>query len=485
MSAAQMDWLDPRKAFWEGAVIGGVGLGLLLNSLQWHGAVAVLMLPGALSLIASGFGLLLWPGDSRLSQYACWGAALAALVLPILALSGEGLSALFYLFALVGAFVCAGRVSLHQFPRIAGAPPVPAQLKAAAHIGTDEFLMAWFKLLAKPPRGPAVERIAAELEEWEGWLSRKRLRSKLQRLHVSPPDLLKVEGQDRQSFGRGFRHIRFPSQYQPAADMPGAERWLSYTANQTAHAWIMEHSGAARPWLLCIHGYRMGAPLIDLRVFSPEFFHHKLGLNLACMVLPLHGARKRGTVSGEGYLEGDFLDFIHAELQAQWDLRRLLSWLRLVKHAPKIGAYGVSLGGYNTALLAGLDKDLACAVAGIPVTDMAATQWRHFPAAELRLLEQNGVSEERIRQAYAAVSPLSFKPRIRPEHLGIFAGSLDALVWPDQPLALQQHWGGAALNWYEGAHLTFLGQSAVTTTLTQTFTRAGLIAPSGNPISAT
>ncbi|MGJ8670568.1 MAG: alpha/beta hydrolase family protein, partial [Oceanococcus sp.] len=263
--------------------------------------------------------------------------------------------------------------------------------------------------------------------------------------------------------------------YAPDEDMPGSERWLSYSANRTAHARIFEHSGAARPWLVCIHGYRMGTPITDLKVFDPEYFHQKLGLNVACPVLPLHGPRKKGLISGEGFLEGDIMDFIHAELQAQWDIRRLLSWLRLVKHAPAIGAYGVSLGGYNTALLSALDQDLACAVAGIPVVDIASTNWRHFPRPELELLARHGIDEERMRRALAVVSPLNFTTHLPPEKLGIFAGSIDTLVWPDHPIQLQKHWDGARINWYEGSHLSFSGEAAVTETLRTTLQAGGLL----------
>ncbi len=475
-----MLWKQPRKAYWEGALICLLGVLALLDSRHWPLVLSLLALPGALALIASGFGLLLWPGDPRLPQYAAWGAIMTALVMPFLALAGHGSEALLFLAGLGASYLAAGRVSLHLFPRVEGAPAVPEHLRAAAHIGTDEFLLAWFKLLAKPPRNDAVSRIQGELESWEKWLTTKRLRSKLHRLHPEPPRLLKVDSQDRRLMGRDFRHIRFASEYAPEPEMPGSRRWMSFEANRTAHAWILEHSGAARPWLLCIHGYRMGTPLIDFRVFSPDFFHDRLGLNLACMVLPLHGPRRRGLVSGDGYLEGEVMDFIHAECQAQWDLRRLLSWLRLVKHAPRIGVYGVSLGGYNAALLAGLDDELACAVAGIPVTDMAAVQWRHFPAPEIAMLEQQGVDRNRLAAAYAGVSPLQFTPLTATGQLGIFAGAMDSLVWPDQPLALHQHWQGSRLSWYEGAHLTFYGQSAVKRCIVDTLRAGELIDATAN-----
>ena len=36
-----------------------------------------------------------------------------------------------------------------------------------------------------------------------------------------------------------FEHLTFPSGYEPHAGEPGRERWLSYEANRTAHAWVV------------------------------------------------------------------------------------------------------------------------------------------------------------------------------------------------------------------------------------------------------
>lgn len=466
---------DPVKAQWEGAVIAAVGLLFLLNLPEWHGAVALLALPGSVCLLASGVGLLLWNGDARLPQFAALAAVVTVLSLPFLALSGEALTALFCAFACAAAYVCAGRVSLYHYPQIEGAPAKPKHLKAAALIAIDESLMAWFKLLFKTPHGQDAQRMADELAACEDYLGRNHLRKDVRKLHPKPPDLLKVESQDKSWRGLSYRHIHFASEYDPAPDMPGRDRWLGFEANRTAHARIFEHPGAARPWLLCIHGFRMGTAITDFGVFNPQYFHKKLGLNLACAVLPLHGPRKKGLMSGDGFLDGDAMDFIHAELQAQWDLRRLLSYLRLVKHAPAVGVYGISLGGYNTALLSGLDDGLACAVAGIPVFDIASTQWRHFPPQQLAMGQRYGLDEQRNRKVMAAVSPASFEPQLPADKLGIFAGSIDTLVWPDHPLQLQQHWHGARINWYEGCHLSFSGEAAVTETLRTTLQAGGLL----------
>ena len=93
-----------------------------------------------------------------------------------------------------------------------------------------------------------------------------------------------------------FEHLWFDSGYEPHPGEPGRERWLSYAANRTAHAWVMRQAGPERPWLVCIHGYVMGWPLLDLSLFPPEIFRDRLGLNMLLPTLPLHGRRSLGRV---------------------------------------------------------------------------------------------------------------------------------------------------------------------------------------------
>ena len=56
---------------------------------------------------------------------------------------------------------------------------------------------------------------------------------------------------------------------------------------------------------------------------------------------------------------------MHALTQTAWDIRRLLAWLR-DEGAERVGITGLSLGGYSTALVASLEDNLECAIAGIP-----------------------------------------------------------------------------------------------------------------------
>ena len=50
--------------------------------------------------------------------------------------------------------------------------------------------------------------------------------------------------------------------------------------------------------------------------------------------------------------------------------------------------------GVPTALLACLQEDLACAIAGIPVVDFARIYWRHGPRLQLDYLEHVGIGVE-------------------------------------------------------------------------------------------
>ncbi|MEN8161604.1 MAG: hypothetical protein ABFS41_16160, partial [Myxococcota bacterium] len=152
---------------------------------------------------------------------------------------------------------------------------------------------------------------------------------------------------------------------------------------------------------------------------------------------------------------------VHAEAQAAWDLRRWLGWIR-AQGGERVGAYGLSLGGYNAALLAGLDTELACVVAGIPATDLADLVWEHGPAHILHVAESRGLSRERAAHVLRVVSPLALAPRVPPEKRSIFGGTADQLVPPRQVEALARHWGRPITTWYSGAHITFGIHAGVT-----------------------
>jgi hypothetical protein len=195
----------------------------------------------------------------------------------------------------------------------------------------------------------------------------------------------------------------------------------------------------------------MGQVRFGMWIFDALRCHRQLGLNVALPVLPLHGPRRVGRFSGEGFLGGDVLDTVHAEAQTIWDLRRLLGWIR-AQGAPPIGVHGVSLGGYNAALLAGLDADLACVIAGIPPVDLARLVWHHAAPPIVRSIERSGIVHDEVAELHRVVSPLAFTPRVSRRGLAVYAGIGDRLIPGDHPRDLWEHWGRPRIIWTQSGH---------------------------------
>jgi len=311
---------------------------------------------------------------------------------------------------------------------------------------------------------------AARLYERKGWLRKPA------RFHRRPPVVEKVRIDEHRSAFGPFQHLRFESGYEPHPGEPGRKRFLDYQANRTTHIWTMRHSGPHRSWIVCVPGYRMGHPAVDFTGFRARWLYRDLGLNVAIPVMPLHGPRRVGRRGGDGYLSGDFLDTIHAQTQAVWDIRRLIGWLR-AEGAPRVGVQGVSLGGYTAALLASLEEDLDCVIAGIPAVDFLRLLRSHTPEILLRIARGMGIRFDRIEQLLRVISPLAHRPRVPLPKRYLYAGVADRLAPPDHALDLWHHWDHPRCEWYQGGHVSFLWERNVRDLLQEALTASGLALP--------
>jgi len=452
----------------------------LLAGLAWlwcaasFGAIGFLfsVIPGCL-LLSAGASTLLYPGDGRIPQFIALGGLLGvpfAIAAIFIAGVVQGL-ALIVLSAL--SFLIAGDISVRQEPHAANVPTPRRSPGLAAQVACDEAILATLTIRMPAAISEEHARIreevhsARELFRSRGWLEEPVA------YHREPPQLSVLASRPGRLRRLEYEHVSFPSEYQPEADEPGRNRWLAHEANRTGHAWVLRHHGAPRPWLICIHGYEMGFANIDLLAFQAARLHHRLGLNLLLPVLPLHGSRRIGRRSGEGFLAGDFLDTIHAEAQAMWDIRRLLTWIR-AQEAPAVGVFGLSLGGYNAALLAALDNELACVIAGIPATDFTRLTWRHGAALHITFAEHHGLVHDEVSELLQVVSPLALAPRVPFLRRYIFAGVADRIVPADQARDLWSHWQKPRIVWYQGAHVTFGRHPEVDTLVTEALCEAGL-----------
>jgi dienelactone hydrolase len=437
------------------------------------------IIPGCL-LLASGFSILLWPGDARIASFTAMGGAVGVpLALPVFFVAGPG-TALLLIGLSLASYLASGAVAVLWEPHTPDVPTPEPSLGLYAQVAADEVVLASMLTTLPMASGDTWRRIRAEvveaqeLFESQGWLE------KPETYHRDVPDLDAPSLVSRRSRSQAFEHLSFESGYEPHADEPGRERWLSYAPNRTAHAWVVRHDGPPRPWLVLIHGFQLGTPLFDFGLFDPRYFADRLGLNLVYPVLPFHGERKVGRRSGDGLLTGDILDAVHAEAQAMWDIRRILSWVA-AQEAPAVGVHGVSLGGYQTALLAGLEEELACVVAGIPLTDIPRALWRHGPELLIRHGEHVGMQRDEVSEVMSVISPLALAPRVARDRRYIFGAIADRLVPPDQVRDLWEHWERPRIVWYPGAHVTFRRDREVRRLLRDALSESGLAPRGGLP----
>jgi hypothetical protein len=60
-----------------------------------------------------------------------------------------------------------------------------------------------------------------------------------------------------------------------------------------------------------------------------------------------------------------------------------------------------------------------------------------------------------MSEIFRVVSPLAVTPKLPLEQRYIFAAVADRLVPADQVRDLWEHWERPAIEWYQGAHVTF------------------------------
>jgi len=352
-------------------------------------------------------------------------------------------------------------------------PPWRPSLAGAGKIALDELALAlvatWADLPAVEDRRRSNEEIIAALELYRtrGWLDDPRS------YHRIPPPLEKFEVRPEPCIGLPVERLRFASEYEPYREEPGRDRWLGFRENHTAHALVLRHRDRPRPWIFCIHAFQMGSPALTLRAFPLRWLHRRLGLNVILPVLPLHGPRRIGWKSGDRLLAAEHMNSVFGMTQTIWELRRLLGWAR-AEGATAVGSYGLSLGGYTTALFASLER-LDCAIAGVPASCFLDMERRHSPPVTRRVTERALVDWQATERVVSVVSPLAMKPLVEHDRRFLFAGLCDRLAPPDHVRALWRHWERPRIHWYDGGHLSFRFDAGVRDLLGEATRASGLV----------
>lgn len=254
----------------------------------------------------------------------------------------------------------------------------------------------------------------------------------------------------RRRAGIDFEHLSFETPYVAPVDLPRARDWAAADGNVTAHAYLLRHGDRPRPWVVVLHGHRMGEPR-DLRLLGSQRLQRTLGVDVAHLVLPMHGPRARGTRPTFPGL--DPVTNFFGMAQSVWDARALLTVLR-GEGADTIGVFGISLGGHVAAMLAGLEPELACVIAGVPTCDLASmlenTVREHWGE---EAVVASGVRDESFRTLSRVVSPLALPVLVPHDRRFLYAAVGDRLVTPGQASMLWRHWDRPSILWLQGGHI--------------------------------
>jgi pimeloyl-ACP methyl ester carboxylesterase len=255
--------------------------------------------------------------------------------------------------------------------------------------------------------------------------------------------------------------LAFDSPY-VAANPALREEYSHHTRNGKAWAQHWRHDDGPRPTLCVIHGFGASPYFLNSAFFALPWLYSK-GYDALLYLLPFHGPRRDllSPVDGSGLFAHGPCHFNEAILQSIHDLRVFLDHLE-AGGVRQFGVYGLSLGGYVSALLAAVEPRLQVAVPNAPVTSIPRLIPEYFPA-NIGVVISSLLHRIPLREAEEAIavhSPLNYKPLLPKDRLMIIGGLGDRLTPPDQARLLWEHWGRPRLHWYPGNHLLHVNRAA-------------------------
>jgi pimeloyl-ACP methyl ester carboxylesterase len=233
-----------------------------------------------------------------------------------------------------------------------------------------------------------------------------------------------------------------------------SERYLSAQENSLA---VARHfrSVERRPVVVLIHGYMAGPFVFEERVW-PIARLQRAGFDVVLFTLPFHGLRAR---SGYGAVPefpgGDPRVNVEGFRQAMLDLQNLIDWLLAQGH-PRVGAIGMSLGGYTASLLATVESRLDFVVPVIPLSslgDFAREQGSLSPVPE-----EAAAQHALLESIYRRVNPVARPALVAPERCLVVAAKADRVTPAAHARRLSVHLR-APLHSFYGGHLLQLGRA--------------------------
>lgn len=189
-----------------------------------------------------------------------------------------------------------------------------------------------------------------------------------------------------------------------------------------------------RPTVILLHGWNAE---LQHQWLSPHWARllGRAGVNGVLFELPLHGARRpRRPALIRNFLSGDLRHVMLATHQTLAELRALALWLR-AEGSPRVGLWGVSLGGWLAGLAAAHHPEIDLAVLVTPVVRMDRALHELPFCAEIRD-ELSGLHDE-----FRNLNLVEHRLLLPRERMLILAGQWDLFAAPDTVDELEAAWG--------------------------------------------
>lgn len=359
---------------------------------------------------------------------------------------------------------------------IATARPFLDTLMLGAGSRLDRFVLAHFLHRHMLPAPPDAGALRARLVRARTFYADPRFLAEPDAFFVPPAPLRASERRLGRLRDGELVQLTYETDFLPA--LPEVRSGWQPGPAGVARWW--QHARAGHPAMLCVHGYGGGFLWLERLAFEADRFY-RAGLDVVLIVLPHHGPRRAPGVrqSGASFFDIDLTRTNEAFAQSIYELRALLRHLRCTGTGP-VGAFGMSLGGYLTALLATVEPELAFAVPMIPLASLAEMMWASGDGdPRLARAVEHGWSRDAVLDLCRVHAPLSRPPLVPRDRRLIIAALGDRICPPEHAVALWRHWDEPRIHWYPGGHLAQFRRSAALRAIRTLLRDAGLL-PSRN-----
>jgi len=198
--------------------------------------------------------------------------------------------------------------------------------------------------------------------------------------------------------------------------------------------------------------------ILDGSMMVPRIIAHGLatnGIDACIMVMPHYGARRSPDKAKQQNLLANPENLVTSIQQAVMDVRRTARCLAALEFVDekRIGICGTSMGGFITALSAGVDgnfKRVAVILGGADLATVITTNSKEASSIR-KVLEERNLSGDALRELLASIEPLTYADRLRSAKLLMVNGSTDPIVPPACARKLADA-VGAKIQWYPTDH---------------------------------